>query len=145
MTGSESVDNSFILSASFIFFPWPGNWCDFFEFVILFILLCVPFLMYDIIIWKQILIGACYNFFLPSWCLLGFFVCDFLSWNTCVPRYPAELHFFFSNFYRFAMVCFSFPTFGLLGCRVPRGEGRSGRSPPSPPPPPFGVKKYKQI
>ena len=40
MANSESVDYSFILSTSFIFFPWPSIWFDFFEFVVLLIPLC---------------------------------------------------------------------------------------------------------
>ena len=115
MASSGSVDNSFILSTSNIFFPWPGIWFDLFEFVILLILLSFPFLMYGIIdIWKQVLIGPCYLFFLPSWCLLGFFICNIVCWSTCVSRYPAEFHCF-PIFCRFAMVCFSFHTFALVG------------------------------
>ena len=85
LASSESVDNSFILSTSIVFFPWPGVWFNFFEFFVLLIPLCVTFHMYDIInIWKQVLIGEWYQFFLSSWCFFGFFICVFVSGNTCV-------------------------------------------------------------
>ena len=53
MTGSESVDDVFILSASVIFFPGQGIWFDFFELVNLINPLSVLFIMHGIInIWK---------------------------------------------------------------------------------------------
>ena len=113
-TGSESVDNNFILTTTFVFsIAWYLVW--FLWVCHLLIPLYVSFLMYGFInIWIQVLVGECFHLFLPSWCFFVFFL-----YAISFPGLPAcpgiqQSSNVLPIFSRFAMVCFSFRTFGLV-------------------------------
>ena len=81
-----------------------------FSFHSLFHFSCMTSLQYE-----QVLKEECVKFFLPSWCFFVFFLYAILF-----PGLPAcpriqQSSTVFPNFSRFAIVCFSFRTFWLVG------------------------------
>ena len=112
---SLSVNNSFFLSTSIVFFMWSDIWFDFFELDIFIDPLCVPFFMYRFIdIWKQVLITACYHFFLLFSSFFGFFSAFSFPGIPVCPGIQQSSPVFFPVFIWFAMVCSFFRTFGLV-------------------------------
>ena len=115
MASSEPVDNSFILSTFIIFLPLPGIWFAFFKFVIFLIPLCVPF--FYVRPHPDTKIGfdrGILSFLLVVCMLLWLSICDFVSWNTYISKYPAEFHCF-PDCCRSTIMCFGFRIFWLVG------------------------------